>query len=165
MGSLLGVEIFRVLRLMGQGDLVVSLSYLIFLGVIGGLMLMESLGSLLRRRRGEPPQPVKDRRPAWLYGLPLKMKFPRSRLYISVIPPILIGVFVGILSAVMGVGGGFGSPLSALWLMNPRARVPASPRSATCAPCWALSPDWRPVGRESNAERICWGECCQTRIM
>lgn len=106
-GSLVGVEIFRMLRLMGQGDLVVSLSYLIFLGIIGGLMLVESLGALLRRRRGEPPEAVKDRRPAWLYGLPLKMKFPSSRLYISVIPPVLIGVFVGILSAVMGVGGGF----------------------------------------------------------
>ena len=106
-GSLIGVEIFRVLRGLGQADLVVSLSYLIFLGVIGGLMLTESLGSILRRRRGDPPAPRRDRRPPWLYGLPFKMRFPRSRLYISVIPPIALGVFVGILSAIMGVGGGF----------------------------------------------------------
>ena len=106
-GSLIGVEIFRWLRLLGQADLVVSLSYLVFLGVIGGLMLWESLGSILRRRRGDAPKPRRDRRPPWLYGLPFKLRFPRSRLYISVIPPILLGVFVGILSAIMGVGGGF----------------------------------------------------------
>ena len=106
-GSLIGVEIFRWLRLLGQADLVVSLSYLVFLGVIGGLMLWESLGSILRRRRGDAPRPRRDRRPPWLYGLPFKLRFPRSRLYISVIPPILLGVFVGVLSAIMGVGGGF----------------------------------------------------------
>ena len=106
-GSFIGVEIFRWLRLLGQADLVVALSYLIFLGVIGALMLSESLTSILRQRRGAPPKRRKDRRPPWLYGLPFKMRFPRSRLYISVIPPILLGVFVGILSAIMGVGGGF----------------------------------------------------------
>lgn len=107
MGAFLGVEVFRWLRLLGQADLVVSLSYLIFLGVIGALMLSESLSSILRRRRGEAPKPRRDRRPPWLYGLPFKVRFPRSRLYISVIPPVLLGVFVGVLSAIMGVGGGF----------------------------------------------------------
>ena len=106
-GSFIGVEIFRWLRLLGQADLVVALSYLIFLGVIGALMLSESVTSILRQRRGDPPKRRKDRRPLWLYGLPFKMRFPRSRLYISVIPPIALGVFVGILSAIMGVGGGF----------------------------------------------------------
>lgn len=106
-GAVLGVEVFRWLRLLGQADLVVSLSYLVFLGVIGGLMLWESLGAILRRRRGDAPKPRRDRRPPWLYGLPFKLRFPRSRLYISVIPPVLLGVFVGILSAIMGVGGGF----------------------------------------------------------
>src|SRR5262245_9157808 len=106
-GAFVGVELFRWLRLLGQADLVVSLSYLLFLSVIGGLMLMESLGAILRRRRGEPQPPRRDRRPIWLYGLPLKMRFPRSRLYISVIPPLVLGAFVGVLSAIMGVGGGF----------------------------------------------------------
>lgn len=106
-GAIVGVEIFRWLLLLGQADLVVSLSYLIFLGVIGGLMLTESLGAILRRRRGEAAPPRRDRRPVWLYGLPLKVRFPRSRLYISVIPPIALGMFVGVLSAIMGVGGGF----------------------------------------------------------
>jgi uncharacterized membrane protein YfcA len=106
-GAVVGVEIFRWLLLLGQADLVVSLSYLIFLGVIGALMLVESLGAILRRRSGQSPPPRRDRRPVWLYGLPLKVRFPRSRLYISVIPPVLLGMFVGVLSAIMGVGGGF----------------------------------------------------------
>jgi uncharacterized membrane protein YfcA len=87
-GAVVGVEIFRWLRLLGQADL-------------------ESVGAILRRRRNAPPPPRRDRRPPWLYGLPLKLRFPRSRLYISVIPPIALGAFVGILSAIMGVGGGF----------------------------------------------------------
>ena len=106
-GAFVGVELFRWLRLLGQADLVVAVSYLVFLSIIGGLMLTESLGAILRRRRGEGPPPRRDRRPPWLYGLPLKMRFPRSRLYISVIPPLALGAFVGILSAIMGVGGGF----------------------------------------------------------
>ena len=107
LGALLGVELLRWLRLLGQADLAVSLAYLIFLGVIGALMLSESLSAILRRRRGQPPKPRGDRRPPWLYGLPLKLRFPRSRLYISVIPPLGLGVLVGVLSAIMGVGGGF----------------------------------------------------------
>jgi uncharacterized protein len=106
-GAFAGVEAFRWLRLLGQADLVVALSYLLFLGVIGALMLRESLDAILRQRRGQPPPPRGDRRPVWLYGLPLKMRFPRSRLYISVIPPLMLGAFVGVLSAIMGVGGGF----------------------------------------------------------
>lgn len=121
-GSFLGVEGFRVLRVLGQADLVVALSYLIFLGVIGGLMLSESVTALLRRRRGEPPSEPKDRRPLWLYGLPLKMRFPRSRLYISVLPPIALGIGVGILSAIMGVGGGFILVPAMIYLL----RMPAS---------------------------------------
>jgi hypothetical protein len=121
-GSIAGVEIFRWLRLLGQADLVVALSYLIFLGVIGGLMLTESAGEILRRRQGAPPRPRRDRRPPWLYGLPLKMRFPRSRLYISVIPPVLLGIFVGLLSAIMGVGGGFVLVPAMVYIL----RMPAS---------------------------------------
>ena len=122
-GAFLGVELFRWLRLLGQADLVVALSYLLFLTVIGGLMLIESLGTILRRRRGETQPPRRDRRPVWLYGLPLKMRFPRSRLYISVIPPVLLGAFVGILSAIMGVGGGFILVPAMIYVL----RMPAGP--------------------------------------
>ena len=106
-GAFAGVEIFRWLRLVGQADLVVALAYLIFLGVIGGLMFWESAGAMLRRRRSAAEPPRRDRHPLWLYGLPFRLRFPRSRLYISVIPPLLLGAFVGVLSAIMGVGGGF----------------------------------------------------------
>lgn len=107
LGSIAGVEVFRWLRLAGQADLAVALAYLVFLGVIGSLMLWESLGALARARRGEAAAAPAERRPALLYGLPLKMRFPRSRLYISVLPPLALGALVGVLSAVMGVGGGF----------------------------------------------------------
>ena len=122
-GAFLGVEAFRILRLLGQADLTVALSYLIFLGVIGALMLSESLGAILRRRRGEPARAPRDRRPMWLYGLPLKMRFPRSRLYISVIPPIALGMFVGVLSAIMGVGGGFILVPAMVYLLRMPARI------------------------------------------
>jgi hypothetical protein len=122
-GAIVGVELFRWLRLLGQADLVVALSYLIFLGVIGGLMLTESLGAILRRRRGEPPPPRRDRRPPWLYGLPLKVRFPRSRLYISVIPPLVLGAFVGVLSAVMGVGGGFVLVPAMVYILRMPAKI------------------------------------------
>jgi uncharacterized membrane protein YfcA len=122
-GAILGVELFRWLRLLGQADLVVALSYLIFLGVIGGLMLSESVGAILRRRRGKPPPPRRERRPVWLYGLPLKVRFPRSRLYISVIPPLALGAFVGVLSAVMGVGGGFVLVPAMVYILRMPARV------------------------------------------
>jgi uncharacterized membrane protein YfcA len=121
-GAIVGVELFRWLRLLGQADLVVALSYLVFLGIIGALMLSESLGAILRRRRGEPRPPRRDRRPPWLYGLPLKMRFPSSRLFISVIPPILLGAFVGVLSAIMGVGGGFVLVPAMIYIL----RMPAS---------------------------------------
>jgi uncharacterized membrane protein YfcA len=122
-GSFAGVEVFRWLRLLGQADLVVNLSYLIFLGVIGGLMLTESLGQVLRRRRGDAAPPPRDRRPLWLYALPWKIRFPRSRLYISVIPPIALGVFVGLLSAIMGVGGGFVLVPAMIYLLRMPAQV------------------------------------------
>ena len=123
LGAFVGVELFRYLRLLGQADLVVALSYLIFLGSIGALMLNESLGQILRRVRGEVTPHKERRRPLWLYGLPLRMKFPRSGLYISVIPPFGLGIFVGILSAIMGVGGGFILVPAMLYILRMRAQV------------------------------------------
>ena len=77
-GALFGVELFRILRLLGQADLVVAVSYLLLLGSIGALTLKESLTTILRRRRGEPATREPTRRPLWLYGLPFRMRFPRS---------------------------------------------------------------------------------------
>lgn len=123
LGALGGVELFRYLRLLGQADLVVALSYLLFLGSIGGMMLYESLTQILHRVRGEIRPRKERRRPLWLYGLPFRMRFPRSGLYISAIPPFGLGVFAGILSAIMGVGGGFILVPAMLYVLRMKASV------------------------------------------
>lgn len=106
-GSFIGVWIFALLKKLGQVDLLISLSYVVFLGSIGSLMLVESLRAISRVRKGERVGFKKPGQHNWIHGLPLKMRFKSSKLYISAIPPVLIGVAVGILAAIMGVGGGF----------------------------------------------------------
>ena len=123
LGALAGVELFRYLRLLGQADLVVAVSYLVFLGAIGSMMLYESLTQILHRVRGETPPRKERRRPMWLYGLPFRMRFPRSGLYISAIPPLGLGLLVGILSAIMGLGGGFILVPAMLYVLRMRASV------------------------------------------
>ncbi|MFQ3622388.1 MAG: sulfite exporter TauE/SafE family protein [Acetobacteraceae bacterium] len=103
-GSALGVRLFVVARNLGQLDLVVALFYVVVLGIVGTLMAAESARALLRRRRKVPRRLHEH---YWMHGLPLKMRFRQSRLYISIVPPVLIGFGIGLLSAVMGVGGGF----------------------------------------------------------
>ncbi len=103
-GSTFGVWLFTFLKGLGQIDLVIKLSYVVFLGVIGSLMLIESLNAIRQRNKRKPKRSHSHN---WMHGLPFKMRFRKSRLYISAVLPILIGVVVGILSAIMGVGGGF----------------------------------------------------------
>src|ERR1700749_5136139 len=95
-----GVWLFAFLRRAGQMDVVVSASYVILLGGIGGLMLRESLATL-RAARGGAPVPTGRGDHLWIHGWPLKTRFPASRLYISVIPPVAIGFLVGMLSAIL----------------------------------------------------------------
>jgi uncharacterized membrane protein YfcA len=107
-GSTLGVYLFKWLRGLGQIDLVISLCYIIFLGIVGALMLVESIQALMASKRNGGNVPVRKKHlHSWMHGLPLKMRFRRSQLYISAIVPAGIGLFVGILAALMGVGGGF----------------------------------------------------------
>ena len=106
-GSYSGVQLFKTLRAMGQVDLLISLSYVVFLGVIGTLMLRESIQVIIAARKGSPVQARRPGQHSWILRLPFRMRFRRSKLYISVIPPLVIGYFVGVLSAIMGVGGGF----------------------------------------------------------
>ena len=103
-GSSFGVWLFTLLRGIGQVDLVIKLSYVVFLSVIGGLMFSESIRAMLRRRKQTP---TKRHHHYWIHGLPLKMRFRKSRLYISALLPLGVGFIVGVLSAIMGVGGGF----------------------------------------------------------
>jgi uncharacterized membrane protein YfcA len=105
-GTVSGVWLFNLMRRAGQSDLVVSLSYVVLLAAVGGLMLRESWVSMRAARIGGPP-PVRPVNHVWIHGLPFRLRFRQSRLYISVIPPILIGFVVGVLSAIMGIGGGF----------------------------------------------------------
>ena len=105
-GSTIGVALFALLRDLGQIDVAIRLSFIIFLGIIGSLMMFESVRAILRARmpgarRGKLHQHN------WLHGLPFKMRFRKSKLYISALLPFMIGTFVGVLSAIMGVGGGF----------------------------------------------------------
>lgn len=103
-GSTLGVSLFSLLKQIGQVDFVVQICYVVFLGIIGGLMLIEAVQSVISTR---VTKPKKKRERNWTHALPFKMHFRRSRLYISVLMPLGVGIFVGILSAIMGVGGGF----------------------------------------------------------
>ncbi len=105
-GSTLGVWVFGLLQGLGQIDLVIRSSYVVFLGIIGALMLIESLKAISRQRKpGGKRRKLHQRN--WLHGLPFKMRFRRSKLYISALLPLSIGILVGILAAIMGVGGGF----------------------------------------------------------
>jgi uncharacterized protein len=106
-GTVIGVEVVRILRRLGQFDLFVALAYVVFLGSIGTLMLLESLAAIRKHKAGVRPQGRRAAEHGWIHGLPFKMRFRRSKLYISAIPPLAIGAFVGFLAAIMGVGGGF----------------------------------------------------------
>jgi len=105
-GSSLGVLLFALLREIGQIDLVIKLSYVVFLGIVGLLMGMESIRAILRARQPGARR-GKLHQHNWLHGLPLKMRFRRSKLYISALLPFGLAALVGVMSAIMGVGGGF----------------------------------------------------------
>ncbi len=119
-GSLIGVQVFNLLRNLGQVDLLVSLCYVIFLGVIGMLMMVESINAIRKSRKGKVAPRHKHN---WIHSLPLKIKFRKSGLYISVIPPVLVGLSVGILSAIMGVGGGFIMVPAMIYLLGMPTKV------------------------------------------
>ncbi|OLS50638.1 sulfite exporter TauE/SafE family protein [Rhodovulum sulfidophilum] len=119
-GALLGVWIFNLMRGIGQVDLLVKLCYVVFLGIIGALMFVESLAALNRTRKGVAR---KRKQRTWFAALPFKMKFRTSGLYLSAIPPLIVGAFVGVLSAIMGVGGGFIMVPAMIYLLGMPTKV------------------------------------------
>ena len=121
-GAAIGVWIFNFLKGMGQVDLLVKLCYVVFLGVVGALMFVESLRAL-RRSRGGPVQVRPRRQRNWVHTWPLKMRFRTSGLYISAIPPIMVGLSVGVLAAIMGVGGGFIMVPAMIYLLGMPTKV------------------------------------------
>ena len=106
-GSGLGVFLFGVLQRSGQIDFVIQTSYILLLGGIGALMFNESVRAIRAQRRGTPVSAHKPGQHTWIHNLPFKMRFRRSRLYISVIPIILLGAMVGVMTAILGTGGAF----------------------------------------------------------
>jgi uncharacterized protein len=121
-GAITGVKVVYYLKQVGQLDLFVVLTYVILLGVIGTLMLIESVNTL----RAAPARVSGARRGGqhtWIQHLPLKQRFPSSKLYISAIPPIVIGAFVGWLTAIMGVGGGFVMVPAMIYLLRMPTRM------------------------------------------
>ena len=106
-GSTVGVNIFKLLIGFGQIDLIIQLLFLFFLSFVGISMLFESARTTIKQYRTTSNIRTKMHQHSWIHGLPFKMRFHRSKLYISAIPPFIIGIIVGILSAMMGIGGGF----------------------------------------------------------
>ncbi|MCZ4344455.1 sulfite exporter TauE/SafE family protein [Devosia neptuniae] len=122
MGAIGGVAAFDMLRDAGQLDVVISVGFLVLLGSVGTLMLVESARSLLKSRKGVV---VRERLPNqhnWIHGLPLRVRFKKSRLYISVLPVLLIGLFIGFVGSLLGIGGGFIMVPALVYLL----RVPGS---------------------------------------
>jgi uncharacterized membrane protein YfcA len=105
-GSVSGVSLFHRLLAIGQLDLIISLCYIVLLALIGALMLTESIAVIYKRPN--PSRAIFSRSARnFTHRLPFRMRFPRSGLYISVIPPLTLGFLIGGLAAIMGVGGGF----------------------------------------------------------
>ncbi len=107
LGAYAGVNLFKALRAIGQVELMIAVSYVFLLTIIGSLMLRESIMAIRATRAGKSLHTRRPGQHSWILGLPLRMRFRQSKLYISVLPPFIIGFIVGTLSAIMGVGGGF----------------------------------------------------------
>jgi uncharacterized membrane protein YfcA len=106
-GSSIGALVFALLRSLGQLDLFISIFYVVFLGTIGGLMMVESINTIRKARSGAAPTLKRSGQHNWIHRLPLKMRFRTSKLFVSVIPVLGLGAGIGFLAAIMGVGGGF----------------------------------------------------------
>jgi len=107
LGTVLGVWLFTYLRTLGQLDLVIALSYVVLLSGVGAAMFYEGMRAIARARRGGNPTLRRPGSHSWIHGLPLKMRFKRSKIYLSVIPVNVIGLLIGFIGAIMGVGGSF----------------------------------------------------------
>jgi uncharacterized membrane protein YfcA len=126
-GTAIGVWVFSVLLRLGQLDLAVGLSYVILLGIVGGIMLTESVRAIIRAHQGAPAVVRRPGTHAWFHGLPLKLRFRQSRIYVSAIPITVIGFGIGFFGAIMGIGGGFLLIPALIYLM----RVPTTVSVAT----------------------------------
>ncbi len=122
-GAYIGVQLVKMLEATGQVEIVISLLYIFFLSSIGLLMLIESAQVIYRSRSGKAPSARRPGQHHWIHGLPLKVRFKRSKLYISAIPPLVIGFAVGLLSGILGVGGGFVMVPAMIYLLRMPTKV------------------------------------------
>jgi uncharacterized protein len=106
-GTVAGVWLFTLLRSVGQLDITIGVSYVLLLGSVGGMMVVEGVGAILRAHQGKPVELRHPGSHTWIHGLPLKVRFKQSRIYISAIPVVAIGLTMGFVGAIMGIGGGF----------------------------------------------------------
>jgi uncharacterized membrane protein YfcA len=106
-GTASGVWVFTALRALGQLDLMIGLSYVTLLTIVGGMMIYESVQAELRARHGLPATVRRPGSHTWVHGLPFKLRFKRSKIYVSAIPVWAIGFIIGFVGAIMGIGGGF----------------------------------------------------------
>ena len=106
-GTVIGVWTFNALRRAGQLELSINLAYVTLMGIIGSFMLFESLRAMFRTRRGRVGLRRKANNHGWYQKLPWRMRFPRSKIYVSIIPIIAFGSFIGFIGSILGIGGGF----------------------------------------------------------
>ena len=106
-GTAFGVWLFTFLRSIGQLDITIGISYILLLDIVGALMVAESVRAILRAREGKPAELRRPGSHTWIHGLPFKLRFKRSRIYVSAIPVWAIGFIIGFVGAIMGIGGGF----------------------------------------------------------
>ncbi|MGB7654749.1 MAG: sulfite exporter TauE/SafE family protein [Novosphingobium sp.] len=122
-GTVLGAGLFSLLQALGQIDVVINLLYVLLLGGIGGVMARESWQALKAQKSGVPVPPRKRRHHPMVASLPMRWRFYRSGLYISPLAPLLLGIFTGILTMLMGIGGGFVLVPAMLYILGMSANV------------------------------------------
>jgi uncharacterized membrane protein YfcA len=121
-GATLGIWIFQALQKLGQLDLIISILYVVLLSTVGTMMMWESVNAIRRARRNETVTLNRSGQHGWVHRLPFKMRFKKSKIYLSVIPVIALGFGVGVLTSIMGVGGGFIMVPAMIYLL----RIPTS---------------------------------------
>src|ERR1700738_174695 len=118
LGTAAGVWLFSFLRSVGQLDITIGLSYVTLLSIVGGMMIIESVRAILRARQGKPAELRRPGSHMWIHGLPFKIRFKQSKIYVSAIPVVVIGFLIGFIGAVMGIGGGFLLVPALIYLMR-----------------------------------------------
>jgi uncharacterized membrane protein YfcA len=123
LGAGVGQILFTLLQDLGQIDVVISLVYVVLLAAIGSLMLRDAVAALRAQAAGSSPPDRRARHLPWIAGLPWRMRFARSGLYISPLAPLILGALVGVLTVILGIGGGFIMVPAMVYVLGMRAQA------------------------------------------